>query len=102
MMLYRLRGDEALAETANWHACCPMSPPCSSALPFPCSRSRENYTVPTYMMLGLVTAICKLPAGRRRSFPCGSMRGFSSGLAFGSACFLAAMYVFVRVAVRWS
>ena len=102
MMLYRLRGEEALAENSELARLLPYVTAMLVGFAVSMFSLSQNYTVPTYMMLGLVTAYIQVAGGWTQVFPLRFDAWFLKRLAFGSACFLAAMYVFVRVAVRWS
>jgi hypothetical protein len=61
----------------------------------------RNYVVPTYMMLGLVTAYGRIIADQTESLPLEFDSWLVKRLAVGSVCFLVAMYVFIRVAVHF-
>ncbi len=62
----------------------------------------RNYMVPTYLVLGLATAYVRIAAGQTQPLPLKFDSWFLKRLAFGSVFFLAVVYVFVRLTVRWS
>ena len=102
VMLYRLGWDETLDESPELKStltCIIALVAGFTASMFSLSRC---YVVPTYVGLGLATAFARLTG---EQVPVSLPRFdslFLKRIALASVCFLGAMYVFVRVAVRWS
>jgi O-antigen ligase len=103
LMLRRLRDDEMLAEDRS--ELMRMLPYLMAMLVgfvvSMLSLSR-NYFVPTYLVLGVATSYVQIATGQTGLLPLKFDSWFLKRLAVGSVCFLAAIYVFVRVTVQWS
>jgi O-antigen ligase len=101
MTLYRLRGRDALAEQSELHRLLPYITAMLVGFAVSMYSLSRNYVVPTYMMLGLVTAYGRIVADQTESLPLEFDSWLVKRLAVGSVCFLVAMYVFIRVAVHF-
>ena len=109
VMLYRLRGLSQFSFDENGTVplgrIVPLLPYLTALLAgsavsmFSLSR---NYFVPTYLVLGLATAYVQIACGQTQLLPLRFDAWFLKRLALGGVCFLAAIYIFVRVTVRWS
>jgi O-antigen ligase len=102
MMLYRLRGNDALTEHRELSHLLPYVTAMLVGFAGSMYSLSRNYVVPTYMMLGLVTAYVRVVDEQTESAP--SLLFDSrllKRLAVCGVCFLAFMYVFIRVAVHF-
>ena len=61
----------------------------------------RNYVVPTYLMFGLAAVYVHMAAAGSQVPLLRFDRAFVKRLAISSVCFLAAIYLFVRLGVHW-
>ena len=101
MMLYRLRSDGALAEHRELSHLLPYVTAMLVGFAGSMYSLSRNYVVPTYMMLGLMTAYVRIVGEQIESLPLQFDSWLIKRLAISSVCFLAFMYVFIRVAVHF-
>jgi O-antigen ligase len=102
-ILYRSNRDEALADDdGEWKRLFPYVLAMLIGFAASMFSLSRNYSVPVYLALGLATAFQQMIAGKVKTPPLRFNSWFLQRMAAGSVCFLAFMYVFVRVAVRWS
>jgi O-antigen ligase len=116
VMLYRLRdsalaesGDgaggrssELLAESGKVQRLLPYVTAMLVGFAVSMYSLSRNYVVPTYMMLGLMTAYGHIAGSPTQSSPLRFDSLFLKRLVVGSVCFLVVIYVFVRITVRWT
>jgi len=101
-MLYRLRDDETLAEyQSELKRMLPYVTAMLVGFAVSMLSLSRNYFVPTYLVLGVATSYVQIVTGPTQPLPLCFDSLFLKRLAFGSVCFLAVVYVFIRVTVRW-